>query len=332
MPTHIRRLLVATAGALVAALALSACTAADATAPTSSAGAAAGTITVTDNFGEQAIPAAPASIVVTDNRSFELLERWGVPIAAAPQRLVPEGVGYKTDEAVVDLGNHREPNLEALVAVAPDLVINGQRFASHRDAIRGLVPDAAMLELDPREGEPFDAELIRHALALGEALGKQDEAQQAVDDFTAAIERVKAAYDGDDRVMAVITSGGEINYAAPVTGRTLGPLFDMLGFVPAIGTSGSSDHEGDDISVEAIAAANPDWILVLDRDAAIGASKEADYRPAHELLAASAALQGVTAVQHDRILYMPQDTYLNESILTYTEYLESIADAMEAAK
>ena len=37
----------------------------------------------------------------------------------------------------------------------------------------------------------------------------------------------------------------------------------------------TNDHQGDDISVETIAAANPDWILVMDRDAAIGQEGQA---------------------------------------------------------
>ena len=44
---------------------------------------------------------------------------------------------------------------------------------------------------------------------------------------------------------------------------------------------------------------------------------------------ASEALAGVTAVKDDQIVYMPTDTYLNESIQTYTEYFNSIADELE---
>lgn len=50
------------------------------------------------------------------------------------------------------------------------------------------------------------------------------------------------------------------------------------------------------------------------------------------MLSDSAALQNVTAVKENHIYVAPQDTYINESILTYTEILNGIADQLEAAK
>ena len=47
---------------------------------------------------------------------------------------MPDTIAYADDESVVDLGNHREPDLEAVVAADPDLIVNGQRFAEfHAD-------------------------------------------------------------------------------------------------------------------------------------------------------------------------------------------------------
>src|SRR5690625_7186986 len=70
-------------------------------------------------------------------------------------------------------------------------------------------------------------------------------------------------------VSGLVTSGGDINYAAPTTGRAVGPLYDILDLTPALDDEGSSDHQGDDISVEAIADANPEYLIVMDRDAAV---------------------------------------------------------------
>ena len=93
----------------------------------------------------------------------------------------------------------------------------------------------------------------------------------------------------------------------------------------------SEDHQGDDISVEAIADSNPDWILVMDRDAAVAAD-DPEYAPAAEVLEASEALTGVTAVKEDQLVYMPADTYTNEGIQTYTEFFNTLADAFEAGR
>ncbi|MDQ1126820.1 iron complex transport system substrate-binding protein [Microbacterium sp. SORGH_AS 505] len=287
------------------------------------------TVTVEDNHGEQTVTTPPKRVVATDNRTIAMLDSWGVEVVGAPLDIFPAGLSFKDDPNVANLGNHREPDLEAVVAADPDLIVNGQRFSTYYGDFQTLVPDATIVELDPRDGEPLDAELKRQVTALGEIFGKQDEAATLVADFDAAIDRVKAAYDTSETAMGLITSGGEINYAAPTTGRTLGPVYDILGLTPALDSEGSTDHQGDDISVEAVASSNPDWILVMDRDAAVSVNTDEAYTPANDLISNSEALKNVTAVTEGNVVYMPQGTYLNEGIETYTQFFNDLADALE---
>ena len=274
------------------------------------------TVKVTDNYGEKEVPANPQRVVALDNRTFELLDSWGVKPVAAARDLVPNTIpGIADDESIVNIGNHKEPNLEAIVAADPDVIVSGQRFRKYDEEIEKLVPNATLVEFEPRDGEPFDRELIRQTLALGDIFGKQAEAEQTVKEFTEAVERARTAYNPDQTVMAVNVSGGEIGYVAPGVGRMWGPLFDLIGFTPALQVeNASNDHKGDDISVEAIADANPFWIFALDRDAAIKSAK--DSPEALSVINDSAALQNVTAVKENHVYVAPKDTYTNESILT----------------
>jgi len=322
------RTLTATSIGLVGLLALAGCASGSAGDATETA-AAADSVTIEDNTGEHEIATPPATVVALDNRTFQTLSDWDVELAGGAVALMPETVSYVKDDTIVDIGRHNEPNLEAIVAVEPDLIISGQRFTQHNEAIADLVPDATIIDLEPREDEAFDAELIRQTTVLGEIFGKQDEAKKLVDDFEAAVERAKAAYDDADTVMAVNTSGGAIGYLAPTVGRSLGPVYDILGLTPALEVDDATDdHQGDEISVEAIAAANPDWILVLDRDA-VFAAETPDYVQAAEIIENTEALTAVTAVADDQIVYMPTDTYLNEGIQTYTTFFNDLADALE---
>lgn len=290
------------------------------------------TVTIEDNHGSQVVPLNAERVAATDNRSFEILKDWGIDLVAAPVGLIPFTV--EADENTVDIGNHREPDLEALTAAEPDLIINGQRFQNFYEDIAALNPDAAIVELEPRtdDGEPLDEELKRHVTGLGEIFGKQAEAEQLVADFEEALERAQAAYNPEQTVMAVNVSGGEIGYLAPTVGRTYGPLFDLIGMTPALEVAeATDDHQGDDISVEAIAESNPDWLLVLDRDGGTSSRTEADYTPAQDVISENPALQNTAAISEDRVYYAPADTYTNENIITYTEILNEIADAFEAS-
>lgn len=50
------------------------------------------------------------------------------------------------------------------------------------------------------------------------------------------------------------------------------------------------------------------------------------------VIAKNQALAGVAAVKNQKVLVAPQDTYRNESIITYTKIFNSIADAFEQGK
>ncbi|WP_096454806.1 siderophore ABC transporter substrate-binding protein [Corynebacterium suranareeae] len=325
--------------ATVAALALVGCSSTDSTSSDSSSTAestaAASTLTIEDNHGTEEISLPIEGVAATDNRAFELLDRWGVELVAAPLQLVPFTVtGYTEEGGVANLGSHREPDLEALAAAQPSLIINGQRFAQYYDDIVALNPDATVVELDPRDGEPLDQELIRQAETLGEIFGEEEDAAKIVADFESALERAKTAYAAisDQTVMAVNVSGGNIGYIAPSVGRTYGPIFDLVGLTPALEVgNASSDHEGDDINVEAIAAANPDLILVMDRDGGTSSRNEADYVPAEQIVSDNEALANVKAVTDGFVYYAPADTYTNENIITYTEILNGMAEMFEKA-
>ncbi len=105
-------------------------------------------MTVEDNFGTQEIALPVEKVASIDNRTFEILNEWGIDLVAAPKQLVPFTVPeYKDDEAIQDLGTHREPNLEILTAAQPDLIVNGQCFTQHRDAIVKLNPGANIVSM-----------------------------------------------------------------------------------------------------------------------------------------------------------------------------------------
>ena len=322
--------------AAIAALGLAACSSgatSSSQSTTSSASEAtqASSVSIEANDGTVDIKLPVTRAASLDNRTFEVLAQWNVPLVAAPKKLIPSTITAYNGDDIADVGMHRDPNLEALVAAEPDLIISGQRFSKYDAQIKELAPDVPLINLEPRDGKPFNEELIREVTTLGEIFGKQDEAKKLVDDFNASIERAKKAYDGSSTVMAVDVSGGNIGYVAPGKGRTWGPVFDLLSLKPTLEVEGSTDsHTGDDISVEAIAQANPAWILVLDRDAAI--TKDGSNTPAETVINDNAALQNVTALQNKQVVYAPNDTYTNESIITYTEIFNSLADAFEAAK
>src|SRR5690606_24303242 len=106
------------------------------------------TVEITDVHGTVTVPVNPKNVVALDNRTFETLADWGIKLAAVPKGVMTADSPYVADESVLDIGNHREPNLEIIAAVEPDLVIVGQRFATFYEDIKALVPNAAVIDLN----------------------------------------------------------------------------------------------------------------------------------------------------------------------------------------
>ncbi|MBE1515477.1 siderophore ABC transporter substrate-binding protein [Nesterenkonia halotolerans] len=296
-------------------------------------GAESGTVTIEDDHGTHEVSTDPQSVIVTDNRSFRTLEAFGVQPSAAPLGLMDAQThSYAEDESILDLGMHREPNLENVVAAEPDLIINGQRFQQYYQDLTELAPEATILEFEPQEDADLVEELIRKTESLGSVFAEEDAAAELVEELETEVARVQEAYDGESTVMGLLTSGGDMSYVAPgPEGRAIGPVFDTFDLVPALEQEGENESHGDDISVEAIATANPDWLLVMDRDARISQEEEG-YSPAAEIVEDSEALQNVTAVEEGNIVYLPENFYLTEDIQAYTEFFRDFADALEAAE
>lgn len=291
-------------------------------------------VEITDAHGTVVVPVNPEKVVVLDSRAFETLADWGIKIAAAPKGVMPADSVYVADETVQDIGNHREPNLEIIAAVDPELVIIGQRFAGFYEDVKALVPNAVVIDLNfdvseiaENPGQNLVDGFINSTISLGKIFDKNVEAEQLIADFQKAIDAAKAAYNGTDKMVSVIVSGGNIGFAAPKSGRVWGPIGDILGWTSALEVDNTtSDHQGDEISVEAIAQSNPDWIFVLDRDASVSSTEGAV--PAQDVIDNSPALQNTKAITEGNIVYAPNDTYTNESIQTYKEIFEIIASSL----
>lgn len=311
--------------ALMAALSLAGCAATPA-ATGSPAGEA--TTTVTDNHGAIEVPVNPERVVALDNTTFQTLSDWGVSLVAAPKPLMYDLWPSLSGGAdVLDVGLHREPDLEAVIEAEPDLIVGGYRFASFYDDLKDIQP--AIIETSPRDGEDHISELKRQVAILGQVFDREDDAQRLADELDAAVAAAAEAYNGTDTVVGLITSAGEIAYAAPGEGRGVGSVFPTLDLVAGIDREAEDSSHGDDISVEAIAAAAPEWLIVLDRDAMFG---EDGYVAAKELIEGSEALKNVPAVKKGQIVYLAPSFYLDEGIQSYTQLYTDLADAFSAAR
>ena len=308
---------------LVACLSLASCSSGS-EAETEPAAGAAGTRSVQTNAGAVEVPAEPLRVAALDNTSFATIKAFGITPVALPKQLLP-AQGYadwQADESIADAGTHREPLFEAISEAEPDLIIGGYRFAEQTAELTGIAPTIDISPSADAEGG-FVESLKTQTTTLGEVFGEQDRAAELVAALEEAEQRAADATNGESVFLAV-ASGGHIDNGSERIERITEPL----GLRNVLEAEGDSIHNDSGLAPETIAQLNPDWMVVLDRDAATSTEGAS---PAQQLVSEQEAWKDTTFVKEGNVVYLPADFYVTEGIQAYTAVYDQIADAFSAA-
>lgn len=226
-------------------------------------GKAAGTVMVDHVQGRTEVPMNPRTVLVFDIAALDTLDALGVPVRGVPGGAKPSYLEKYNGPGHVTVGTFFEPDYEAVNAEAPDLIICGGRTAPKYAALSRIAPTLD-LTIDAATFLP-DAQ--RNARLLGRLFGKEAEAEAQLAALKVAMDDLRAAADGAGRGLLVLTTGGKMSAYGP--GSRFGILHDVFGIPPALPDLQQATH-GQAISFEVLLEVNPDWLFVIDRDAAIG--------------------------------------------------------------
>lgn len=236
------------------------------------------------------LAAPPARVAAFDVAAIDTLTALGVPLAGVPDKLY---VPALKDVDAPHVGTLFEPDLEALANLAPDLIIVGGRTATQRDALAQLAPT-----IDMSIGTEVLAHTSDRLAAYAALFDRQAQAQplkQALDDKLAALAQ---AGKGKGRVLVVMTNGPKMSLYGP--GSRFGWLYQSTGMAPAVEGLDSGANHGNAVSAEFIAKADPDWLFVLDRGAAIGEEGQSAQATLNTPLIA-----GTKAWRNGQVAYLP---------------------------
>ncbi|MGO4339282.1 ABC transporter substrate-binding protein [Labrys sp. KB_33_2] len=125
--------------------------------------------------------AYPARIASLDDGLTETLLGLGVTPVAMPQVEAWNDwvVEPRLPPGIVDLGTDREPNLELLTQLAPDLIITTPYLAAIEPVMARLAPTQTFSIYAPPGGRPYELS-VRETLRLGALLGRDGPAQALV--------------------------------------------------------------------------------------------------------------------------------------------------------
>lgn len=250
-------------------------------------------VTIATAQGEATVAAPPAKVVAFDVAAIDTLTALGVTLAGVPDNLYIPSLKKNPALKVETVGTLFEPDLEKLAGIAPDLIVVGSRSAAQRDAVAQVSP-----AIDMTVGPDLIGDAEARITAYGTLFAKADEAaalNTALDEKLAAL---KAAADGKGTALIVMTNGPKLAAYGP--GSRFGWLHEQTGMPPAIADLKADEGHGNVLTHEAIAQANPDWLFVLDRGAAVGEEGQSA-----EATLKSPLVEGTNAWKAGHVVYLP---------------------------
>jgi len=250
-------------------------------------------VVVKHTKGEVTLAARPQRVAVFDPASLDTLHALGVDaVKGVFNTRMPPGLAQYAGAEYAKVGSLHEPDLEALNKLKPDLIIVGGRSSARYDGVKGLAPTIDMTV----DNKDFLASSIANARTLGRIFGKEAQAEALIGKLNASLAAIRPQAAGAGKALFVLTSGARMSAYGP--GSRFGILHDGYGFVPAQPNLKVSSH-GQAASFEFILQANPDWLFVLDRDAAIGR----DGSAARQLLD-NALVKQTSAARKNQVVFV----------------------------
>ena len=272
-------------------------------------------IVVETNRGEASVPANPQTVIVYDLASLDTLGALGVEVDGVPEGPYPKALAHFGEGGPEKVGTLFEPDFEAVNALQPDLIITGNRSMDKTEALSAIAPTIDMT-VDP--GDYLES-AIERIEALAAIFDKSEAAETRIAALRTSIEALRGQADEAGTGLILLTTGNKVSAFGP--GSRFGILHDGFGIAPADQGFGEGNH-GEAVSFEYIAETNPDWLFVIDRDAAIGQGSA-------KALLDNALVRRTTAWTKGQVVYLdPGDWYLAGSGL---RALQSAVDQLDAA-
>ena len=316
------------------------------------------TITITCLNGaketiELEVPFDPQRIAILDLASLDILDSLGVGdrVVGMASTSIDYLSAYSENTDLVPLGTIKEADLEAVMECEPDVIFIGGRLSSMYDDLSQIAPVVFLQTDTAADGKGVIESVRDNATTIASMFGLEDEIASKMEAFDQRIAALQEFAAGKTAVVGMCTSGsfnvlgndgrcsiigreiGFDNVAAGVAAEQGGHGGKPEGTGKQGNNQGKSQGEGkpgeavaavtathgNEASFETIVSLDPDYIFVMDRDAAIGTE---GAQLAREIMD-NELVQSMRAAQDNHIVYLehPNVWYTAEGGITALDYM-----------
>lgn len=244
---------------------------------------------------ELEVPYNPERIAILDMASLDILDSLGLGdrVVGSASTSLDYLQSYVTDDDISNLGTIKEANLEAVMACEPDVIFIGGRLSESYDALSEIAP-VVYLATDSEIGV---VESVRkNASTIASIFGLESQVDNRMAEFASRIDALASFAEGKTAIVGMATSGSfnvlGNDGRCSIIGVELG--FDNLG------NADTTSTHGNESSFELITKLSPDYLFVLDRDAAIGT----DGAQLAKEIVENELVMSTSAYQNGNIVYL----------------------------
>ena len=229
-----------------------------------------------------------------------------------------ESLDLDLGDDVVNLGSIQEPNTEALLATQPDLVIASTNTTSNVE-MENMLTEAGVTVayFDVSNFEQYLNMLDKCTMITG----RRDLYKTNGTDVKEQIDTIKSRVDGSNpKILFIRTSSSSVK-AKQSEGSVGGEILKDLG---CVNIADSDTSLLDDLSLEAIVVADPDYIFVTTQ----GNDTDAAIRNIDKLLTSNPAWSSLTAVKQGRYYVLDKKLYNLKPNAKWGEAYKQLADIL----
>ncbi|WP_387464817.1 siderophore ABC transporter substrate-binding protein [Photorhabdus sp. RM323S] len=276
-------------------------------------------ITVKHLSGETEVKRDPQKVVLFDFGTYDSLAKLGLSdrVAALPTGHTPEYLRNNLPNGVESAGGIKEPNLEKLAQIKPDLIVITARQGPFYERLSKIAPTINL----GTDSKNYLVSVESNLKLLGELFNKQNEVKEQIVELEKTIAKAqdKAKVSGA-KVLVLLHNADKLML------NNQSVVFDVVKAQKAEVPIPVGEDKTKRIMVtsDMIAQANPDVILIIDRSEAIGAGKldKAQFE--------DDKIKSTSAYKNGKITYLKSDLwYLSGGGLeSLTAQIKAVEDAI----
>lgn len=247
------------------------------------------------------IATSPATADICDRLELDLVGVCSSTISTIPERYAE----------VEQVGTSMSPDMEIVASLSPDWILSPASLQSDlQPKYEAIDTDWAFLNLRSVPG------MYRSIQELGEIFGREEQAQELVDEFTEFYEEYSTRNEGKESPKVLILMGLPGSYIIATENSYVGSLVELAG---GENVYAGTDQEFLTVNTEDMKTKEPDIILC-----AAHALPDQVTEMIKEDFETNDIWQHFDAVQNDRVYYLTYELFGMSATFDYPEALEEL--------